>query len=518
MLFATAHGYGAAWLAVRMLFRPHRAVKVFGLTVWPQGMIPRHRERLAQTIGNAVGNELVSQETIVNALFTTDFFRRKVSELVDGYTHELLNTPYSSFVEALPSSLRAPVLDAISALQLRVADYVAAILRSEETAAAVDAFIDRRVDELLARRLSDALDDRTYEQLIGFVEQRFHGLVTERGFSAKVRDFVWARVDEIAHSNATLAELFTPETVALVKERIDEQLPPIVQQLAEIATSQNTREQLGALIKREVDDYYTQLSFVKKMFVSRNRIHGEVDEMINTTLPRRVAEFLHGEAFAQEAETFLNTTIDNLLARPLNELVGKLEPARLEMIKEQIATRIITLARSPELSNTVSAYTTDALARVRPHSIRALLEHASPDSAQRLKSFLSRALLGVVTRDETARTVNAILVAQMERLLIAPIGRVSDHLPEHSVERAGVALTERITAAARERLPHAIQEFDIGGIVRAKVSDYPVTKLEELVLSVAQQHLKKIELFGAFIGFFLGVFQALYFYYRGGGH
>jgi hypothetical protein len=31
----------------------------------------------------------------------------------------------------------------------------------------------------------------------------------------------------------------------------------------------------------------------------------------------------------------------------------------------------------------------------------------------------------------------------------------------------------RITQAARERLPVAIAEFDVGGLVRKKVSDYP---------------------------------------------
>jgi uncharacterized membrane protein YheB (UPF0754 family) len=43
--------------------------------------------------------------------------------------------------------------------------------------------------------------------------------------------------------------------------------------------------------------------------------------------------------------------------------------------------------------------------------------------------------------------------------------------------------------------------------------------LETLVLSVAQQHLRKIELFGAVIGLFLGLSQAIYFgikYYRAG--
>ena len=47
IVIATVHGYGAAWLAIRMLFRPRKPTKLFGLTIWPQGMIPRHRELLA---------------------------------------------------------------------------------------------------------------------------------------------------------------------------------------------------------------------------------------------------------------------------------------------------------------------------------------------------------------------------------------------------------------------------------------------------------------------------------------
>ncbi|MDT4953093.1 MAG: hypothetical protein QOJ02_1231 [Acidobacteriota bacterium] len=516
LLIATAHGYGAAWLAIRMLFRPRRAIKLWGMTIWPQGMIPRHRERLAQTIGNAVGNELVSQETVVHALFDKDFFRRKVEGFVDTYTKDLLATAYPSFIEALPAGARTPVLDAISTLQYRITDYITDLLKSEETAASLNAFVDRRVNDLLARRLSDTVSEETFEQLLGFVENRFRGLVNEPGFEAKVRDFIGARLDELAESQATLAEMFTPDTVALIKERLDEQVPPLAQHLAGIATSQTTRARIGALIKREVDDYYQQLSFFKRIFVSRVKIHTEVDEMVNNTLPRRVEEFLHGEAFEQEAEKFLDTTIDEVLSRPINEIIGQLEPDKLGLIKDQITDRILTLARSPELATTVSAYLTDALERLRPHTLRALLQHLNPDSAPRLKSFLSKGLLQVLARDETARTINHILSSQVERLLVTPIGRLSDHVPENSMRRASAALTERITMSARERLPAAIAEFDIGNIVRQKVAGYPVEKLEELVLSVAQQHLKTIELFGAVIGFVIGIAQAAYFWYFSG--
>ncbi|MCA1557415.1 MAG: DUF445 domain-containing protein, partial [Acidobacteria bacterium] len=368
VVIAAVHGYGAAWLAIRMLFRPRQPVKFLGLTIWPQGMIPRHRERLAQSIGNAVGNELVSQETVVNALFETDFFRRKVESLVNSYTDDLLDKSYPSFIEALPKGARAPVLDALAAIQYRIAEHIADALKSEETTEAVTAFIDRRVDEILARRLSDVVDEETFNQVLGFVEERFRGVVNEKSFEKKVRDFVGGRLDELAHSQSPLAEMFTPETVGVIKERVDRQIPPIVQQLTGIATSTRTRTQIGALIKREVDDYYAQLSFFKKIFISRERIHTEVDELVNKTLPRRVEELLGGEAFEQEAEAFLNSTIDSFFARPINELVGQIAPDKLVLIKDQVSERILSLVRSPELSTTVSAYAGDALERLRPHT------------------------------------------------------------------------------------------------------------------------------------------------------
>jgi uncharacterized membrane protein YheB (UPF0754 family) len=355
------------------------------------------------------------------------------------------------------------------------------------------------------------------QQIIGFLEDRFRRVVSEQGFESKVREFVSGRLDDLALSNATLAEAFTPETVAFIKERIDQQVPPIVHNLADIATSSNTRKRIGALIKHEVDDYYEQLSLIKKIFISRERIHREVDELVNKTLPTRVEEYLRGEAFEQEAEAFLNSTIDNFLARPLNEIVGRLEQDKFESIKEQITDRLLELAQSPALSNSIASYMTDAFERLGPQPIDQLLHQANPESIKRLKSFLTRSLLGLLSHDDTARTINAILSSQIERLLIAPIGRLGDHLSEHSVKRASTALVERITLAARERLPAAIAEFDVGGLVRRKVSDYPTDKLEALVLSVAKHHLKTIELFGAIIGFFIGVGQVIYFWltYKG---
>ncbi|HET9479402.1 MAG TPA: DUF445 family protein, partial [Pyrinomonadaceae bacterium] len=477
-----------------MLFHPYKPVKVFGITVWPQGMIPRHRDKLAQSIGNAVGNELVSQQTVFDALFETSFFQNKVEDFVSSYTNELLSRVYPSFIDALPSQARAPILDTISALQYRLAEYIAEMLKSEETSEAIEKFVGNQVDELLERRVGDMVKDESVDRVLNFVEQHLQRLTATEGFETKVHEFVSGRLDEIARSNAKLAETFTPETIAFIKDRIDQQVPPIVHHLADIATSPTTRKQIGGLIKHEVDDYYEQLSLFKKIFISRERIHREVDELVNKTLPKRVEEYLRGPAFEQEAEAFLNTTIDNVMARPLDELIGQFDAIRFEDLKSQISNRLIEVLRSETLSTSLSIQVTDAIDRLRPQTLGAVLQQLDSNSAAQVKSVLTRSLLGLLAREDTARTINAIMSAQIERLLIAPIGRLGDHVSGNAMERASSALVERITLAARERLPVAIAEFDVGGLVRKKVSDYPLAKLEELVLSVAQHHLKTIEL------------------------
>lgn len=496
-----------------MLFHPYKAVKFGGITVWPQGMIPRHREKLAQSIGNAVGNELVSQQTVFDALFETSFFQRKVEEFVGTYTSELLSRVYPSFIDALPSQARAPILDTISALQFRLAEYIAEMLKSEETAEAIERFVDKQVDELLERRVDDMVSEQSFDRAFDFVEQNLRRLIATEGFESKVYEFVSGRLDDLARSDATLAETFTPETIAFIKDRVDQQVPPIVHHLAEIATSQTTRKNIGGLIKKEVDEYYEQLSLFKKIFISRERIHREVDELVNKTLPKRVEEYLRGPAFEQEAQSFLNATIDNVMQRPLDELIGQFDSTRFGDLKTQISNRLIEILRSEALSTSLSIQFTDAMDRLRPQTLGAVMQQIDSDSTDSAKGFLSRSLLSLLSRDDTARTINAILSAQIERLLISPIGRLGDHVSQNAMERASSALVERITMAARERLPVTIAEFDVGGLVRKKVSDYDLAKLEELVLSVASTHLKTIELFGAVIGFFIGVGQAIYFWF-----
>ena len=163
--------------------------------------------------------------------------------------------------------------------------------------------------------------------------------------------------------------------------------------------------------------------------------------------------------------------------------------------------------------SSIAGYLRETLERLRPHSIDAIMQTLHPESEEKLKNMLSKGLLSILSRDETSQIINSVLNKQVERLLAAPIGRLSENVSEDKLKAASESLSDAIIDAIKEKLPEAIKEFDVGGVVREKINNYPVEKLESLVMSVAKEHLRTIELFGAFFGLVIGVVQALLSYW-----
>ena len=178
--------------------------------------------------------------------------------------------------------------------------------------------------------------------------------------------------------------------------------------------------------KHEVHDFYENLSFFKKIFVSRENLLEEVDELVNESFPKRIEETLRGTFFADEARNFITRAIDNALARPLPEIAGKVDPAQLERLKDQVTSAIVSMLRRDETIAGLHAYLRTTLDKFRPHSIDAILQVLHPEAEARLTSLLTRILVDVLSRPETSNMINELLSQQIDRVLSAPIGRLGD--------------------------------------------------------------------------------------------
>lgn len=72
------------YMAIRMLFRPYKAIKVFGFTLpFTPGVIPKQHLELAEKIGETVGKHLLTTGDI-HDLFKSSQIKGKISTALEG--------------------------------------------------------------------------------------------------------------------------------------------------------------------------------------------------------------------------------------------------------------------------------------------------------------------------------------------------------------------------------------------------------------------------------------------------
>jgi len=111
-LVAAGIGWFTNFLAVRMIFRPHRPRRFLGFTV--QGLLPKRRAEFAESIGATVEDHLVSTDDITR-LLEDPSTRERLDELVDSRVSVFLEQKLVGSFPMAGAFLRGPILDQLKA-------------------------------------------------------------------------------------------------------------------------------------------------------------------------------------------------------------------------------------------------------------------------------------------------------------------------------------------------------------------------------------------------------------------
>ena len=107
ILISGAIGWITNWVAIKMLFRPHREIN-FGLFKI-QGLIPKRKAEIGSGIANIIQNELISVKDVISNIDREEFSKR-LNSLID---------------EVLDKNLKKKVKEKFPLLQMFFTDKVA---------------------------------------------------------------------------------------------------------------------------------------------------------------------------------------------------------------------------------------------------------------------------------------------------------------------------------------------------------------------------------------------------------
>ncbi len=131
-------GWVTNYLAVKMLFRPRRPIKVLFFEI--QGIFPKRQKALAKNLGILVEGELISPDDVKKVIEDPKFLRR-FRQLAEAYVEELLATKLEAIHPMAGMLLSGSMGEKVKTM---LTDEIAALIP--------------RVIELTSKQIEDQLD------------------------------------------------------------------------------------------------------------------------------------------------------------------------------------------------------------------------------------------------------------------------------------------------------------------------------------------------------------------------
>lgn len=89
-LIGAGIGYVTNWIAVKMLFRPLNPVRIGKFTIpFTPGIIPKNKSRIAESIGDSISENLLTEETLKKTLLSEEMkleLKNKIIKILDTTT------------------------------------------------------------------------------------------------------------------------------------------------------------------------------------------------------------------------------------------------------------------------------------------------------------------------------------------------------------------------------------------------------------------------------------------------
>jgi uncharacterized membrane protein YheB (UPF0754 family) len=165
-VIAALIGYITNYIAVRMIFRPHKPVRLMGITF--HGLVPKRQKEIAASLGSMIERDLFSHEDIHRALQsseTTEEASKFLSEQVDLFANRMVsqNPMIGAFIQG-------PLLDQIKTmLQSQMADrfpqFMERVVERVEHRLDVSAIVQAKIEAFDLGKLESIINEISRREL-----------------------------------------------------------------------------------------------------------------------------------------------------------------------------------------------------------------------------------------------------------------------------------------------------------------------------------------------------------------
>lgn len=211
-LIGAGIGYVTNWIAVKMMFRPLKPIKIgkWNLPFTP-GIIPKNKERIAKSIGNSVGAYLLTEEVLSQNLLS-DESKEKIKNKINKILNELAEND-----ETIENNL-CKLLD--SSIYEKSTQYI----NEKLTENIIRAIKEANISKLIAEQIEISATEKIKGSMIGMFggnslvakiseesEKRINDYIDENG-NELVSNIVNSEIEKVSNTQVSTIMLKVSET------------------------------------------------------------------------------------------------------------------------------------------------------------------------------------------------------------------------------------------------------------------------------------------------------------------
>jgi hypothetical protein len=492
-------GYFTNWLAIKMLFRPLKPVYLGRVKLpFTPGILPRERERLAESVGDTVSRELLTPK-VFKARLGEPALRDKVEVSVRGAVDQLLANDASALMSGLAEfgagvsrgDAEAPEAAALAGASIR------SVFASEEFRRSLAAAAGKAAMDAGKLPLGSLVPP---ERLRVLAEQ-----FAEDWSGEDRRAMVDAFIDRVFEPADGRAPLLSSDAVAPLAEVASRSLYRGLLPVAErILSSPAVQSDLSAVGRDMVRRAIGRLGPVQRLIVGA----ANYEKTLGDSMPETIADLkdaivrlLRGKEMEDKV---IEAAISALRTPRLTHEAFPLAPLFPVADVKKAAGLLFA-----GLGGGKAGFAAAVEQRYRTFAGKSI-DELLPGLAAALSGSFERGLpaLPDTGLDLAADALGAFLADYAERIRGKTVGDILA-LDEAKRERIAALIADGVVAALSSQAERLVEALDVKAMVVDKLDELDMAEIERIILQVVDKELNWITILGGILGGVIGVFQSL---------
>jgi len=474
-------GYCTNWLAIKMLFRPHKkSLLSFG---W-QGVIPKNRSKLASEIGVLVGDKLLRQDDIQSAFFS-ESVQEKLEKAVEQELQSFLEKDFGTLADILGKTGMSPRV-VISAL-------LEGVNQDGLLTDALSGVKEKISESIFAMKIGEL------EQYSENISDMVKAVMATGRIQSEAVNSISSSINNFVMSGKSMADIIpdgllakTPQLSAFITEKI-------LDSLDKAMSDETTRKKISRKLTDIKDNHFSDgaVDQMKLGFLNMFMNEDSIAELVDQYLPTLVRSIKESDEVKGQISGSIDDYINGIVKKPLFMHADTIGLESLFQLRSSVVTAAQKTLDSGEFSGKISGMINELIKNNSEKTLGDILHELG------LKDALTEKLGSGASFD--IHSVSGYLADMAEKFRIKDIYSV---IPKKLFYSVKMALLAEINKVVEKNTPKMLEAINFPKITEDRINSLDLYEVENLLFSFMKDSFRWINILGFILGFLFGAVQS----------